>query len=195
MCIQPEFLADLAVQNSSFRWGREQFVTDEQSYETTVIDIGTLTTGAYIMDIQTFSSSNLGFVSVQISTSSDNVTFTAYKSFVAGKFSARYVKFKFLIQATDASTKVRLTSAILTIDVPDINQSFLNQQISSAGTTITLTGFTSVKSVVITTVAASSSLVPVITDQSGLPNSFIVKVFDKNDVAQNASCNIWCSGY
>jgi hypothetical protein len=154
-----------------------------------------VTSGAYILDIQTFSSSNLGFVSVQISTSSDNVTFAAYKAFVAGQFSARYVKFKFLIQATDASTKVRLTSAVLTVDMPDINQSFLNQQVSSAGTTINLTGFTSVKSVVITTVAASSSLVPVITDQSGLPSSFIIKVFDKSDVAQNASVNIWVQGY
>ena len=94
-----------------------------------------------------------------------------------------------------SNTKVRLISAILTIDVPDINQSFLNQQIAAAGTTINLTGFTSVKSVVITTVAAASSLVPVITDQSGLPNSFIVKVYDKTDTAVAASVNIWVSGY
>lgn len=193
--IQAAYATNLLFQNSTFKWGREQFVTTQETYETTAIDIGVLTTGAYILDIQTFSSSNLGFVSAQISTSTDDITYTAYKAFVAGQFSARYVKFKFLIQATNAGTKVRLTSAILTIDVPDINQSFLNQQISSAGTIISLTGFTNVKSVVITTVAASSSLVPVITDQSGLPSSFIVKVYDKTDAAQNASCNIWVSGY
>lgn len=192
--IQASYATNLAFQNSTFRWGMEQFVITEESYQTTAIDIGSVTTGAYILDIQTFSSSNLGFISIQISTSNDDITYTAFKAFVAGQFSTRYVKFKFLIQATNAATKVRLISAILTIDVPDINQSFLNQAISNTGTTINLSGFTKVQSIVITTVG-SSNLTPRISDQSGLPNSFIVVLFDTSGVLQAGNVNIYCSGF
>ena len=167
---------------------------EEETYETEVIDIATLTTGAYILDIRTFSSSNLGFVSFQISTSTDNISFTAYKAFTSGQFTSRYVKFKALIQATSSSTKVRLTSAILTIDVPDIRQSLLNESVSAGGRTFYLTGFTSVKSIVLTTVG-TSNLTPRINDQSNLPNSFDVRMFDTDGVAQAGSVNAHISGY
>lgn len=192
--VQANYASNLAFQNSGFIWGRESYVTSQETWETAPIDIGVVTTGAYILDIQTFSSSNLGFVSMQIATSNDNITYAAYKSFVAGQFSSRYVKFKTLIQATDTNTLVRDVSAILTVDVPDINQSFLNQAISNLGTTINLSGFTSVKSVVITTVG-SSNLTPRISDQSGLPNSFVVVLFDTSGTLQSGSVNCYISGY
>ena len=182
------------LQASSFIFGREEFVTSQQSYETDVIDLGVSYNAVYLLDIQTYSSDNLGFVSAQISTSSDNITFTSYTSFVAGQYTARYVKFKFLIQATNLLTRVRIISAILTVDMPDRDQSFLNQGIDAAGTTINLSGFTSVKSIVITTVG-SSNYTPRISDQSGLPNSFVVVLFDTSGVQQAGSCNIYCKGY
>lgn len=185
-----------ALQASSFVFGEENFITDQETYITKPIDIGSIVTGSFIVDLRTFSSSNLGFVSVQISTSTDGITYSNFQTFVAGQYTARYVKLKFLIQATDSSTKVRIISAILTVDVPDIDQSLLNQAISSLGTTINLTGFTSVKSVVMTTVGAASSLLsPQITDQSGLPNSFVVKMFDKTDTPQSGNVNIYVKGY
>lgn len=185
-----------ALQASSFIFGEEDFITDQETYTTKPIDIGSIVTGSFIVDLRTFSSSNLGFVSIQISTSTDGITYSAFQTFVAGQYTARYVKLKFLIQATDPVTKVRIISASLTVDVPDIDQSLLNQAISSLGTTINLTGFTSVKSVVMTTVGSASSLLsPQITDQSGLPSSFVVKMFDKTDTAQNGNVNIYCKGY
>ena len=183
-----------ALQTSGLVFGEETYVTSEETYETTKIDLGAVTTGTLILDIQTYSSSNLGFVSVQISTSEDDITYSSYRTFVAGEYTARYVKFKFLIQATNSETRVRLVSATLTVDVPDIYQRFLNQAIGAGGSTITLTGFTAVKSIVITTVG-TSNLTPRIHDQSNLPNSFEVRLFDTSGNLQAGSVNIYCSGY
>lgn len=192
--IQSTYATNLAFQNSGFVWGLENYVTTEETYETDVIDIGILTTGAFILDIQTFSSSNLGFVSVQIATSTDGVNFSSFSTFIAGQYSARYLKFKFLIQATDASTRVRLISAILTVDVPDVYQRFLNQAVGAGGSTITLSGFTAVKSIVITTVGGTP-LIPRITDQSNLPNSFDMVLDIPGGGTSAGACNIYVSGY
>ena len=192
--LQSSYAAWNDFQNSGFVFGREFYVTTEESYVTEVVDIGTITTGAYLMDIQTFSSSNLGFVSIQISTSEDNITYSSFTTFVSGQFTARYVKFKFLIQATNAETVVKLLSAILTIDVPDINQSILNQTIGAGGSTIALSGFISVKAIVITTVG-TSNLIPRIHDQSNLPDFFEVKMFDTDGALQSGVVNMYISGY
>ncbi len=191
---QTEFSNWSALQASGLIFGREDYVTSEETYETELIDLGSVFNAAYIMDIQTFSSSNLGFVSVQIATSSDGITFGSYTPFVAGQYNTRYVKFRFLIQATAASTRVRLISATLTIDMPDKKQEFLNQTIGAGGSTITLSGFTKVKSVVITTVG-TSNLTPRIHDQASLPTSFDVRLFDTAGNLSAGSVNIYCSGY
>lgn len=183
------------LENAGIVFGMESYVTTEQSYETQAVDLGSLITGALVLDIQTYSSSNLGFVSTQISTSSDDITYSSFSTFLSGaQYTARYVKFKFLIQATAADTVVRLVAARLTVDVPDLRQTFLNQPISASGTTINLSGFTSVTSVVITTVG-SSNLSPRISDQSGLPNSFVVVLFDTSGVLQAGNVNIIVEGY
>lgn len=192
--VQNTYATHLAFQQSTFRYGLEQYNIVQQSYISSPIDVGLLTSGAFILDIQTFSSSNLGFVAVYISTSTDGITYTTFSPFIAGQFSARYVKFQFLIQSTTASTKVRLTSAILTIDVPDINQSFLNQAIGSGGSTITLSGFTNVKSIVITTVGGSP-LIPRITSQSSLPTSFDMVLDVPAGGTASGNVNIYVSGY
>ena len=184
----------LALQNSSFVFGRELFVTSQESYETTAIDIGLLTTGNFILDMQTFSTSNNGFVSVDISTSTDDITYSAYTPFVIGAYTARYVKFKFKIQAILATTKVRVISATLTVDIPDKSQSFLNQSVGAGGSTIFLTGFTAVKAIVITTVG-TSNLTPRIHDQSNLPTSFDVRLFDTSGNLQAGTVNIYVQGY
>lgn len=181
-------------QNSGFVFGEEDYVTTEESYTTEPIDLGYLVNGAFVLDIQTFSSSNLGFVSIQIATSSDGITFIPFTTFSSGQYSARFVKFKFLIQATNPETVVRLISAMLTVDVPDIKQSFLNQAVSASGTTVFLSGFTSVKSIVMTTVG-STNLTPRISDQSGLPNSFVVVLFDITGTLQAGNVNIFVDGY
>lgn len=184
----------LAFQNSGFIFGREVYPTSEQSYITAPIDLGSVITGSYILDMQTYSSTNLGFVSAQISTSLDGVTYSDFTTFTSGSYTARFVKFKFLIQATDPTTIVRLISAILTIDVPDIHQSFLNQGIGASGSTIVLTGFTKVKSIVITTVG-STALIPRITNQANLPASFDMILDVPAGGTAGGNVNIYVAGY
>lgn len=184
----------LAFQNAGFIWGRESYVTTEQTYETEKIDLGVTTQGAYILDTRSYSSSNLGFISFEISTSTDGITFSSYTPFVAGQYNTRYVKFKIKIQATNASTVVRSVSAILTVDVPDRDQTFLNKAIGAGGSTITLSGFTSVKSIVITTVG-STPLNPRITDQSALPSSFDMVLDNPAGGTLAGNANIYVKGY
>ena len=117
------------------------------------------------------------------------------KTYVTGgQYTGRYVRVRFKLQATNATTRVKLISAKLTIDLPDVNQSFLNEAVSAGGRTFYLTGFKKVKSVVMTTVG-TSNLMPRISDQSALPNSFDIQMFDTDGTAQAGSCNIFCQGY
>lgn len=182
------------LQASGFMFGLESYVTTEESYVTDVIDLGSVLTGAFIIDIQTTSSSNLGFVSIQIATSSDGINFSSFSTFTAGKYSTRYLKLKFLIQATDPNTRVRLIAAVLTVDVPDKYQRFTNQPVTALGTTFNLSGFTSVKSIIVTTVKAGSNLSPDY-DNTNLPNSFVVKLYDATNTPQPGNVDIYASGY
>ena len=101
---------------------------------------------------------------------------------------------RFKIQATSAKTKVRLVSARLTVDMPDVNQVFLNEPVSAGGRTFYLSGFKKVKSIVMTTVG-TSNLMPRIHDQSNLPTSFDVRMFDTDGTAQAGSANLYLQGY
>lgn len=196
---QSQYATWQAFQASGFIWGRETYISTEETYVTTPVDIGTITTGSFNLELYGFSSSNLGFLSVDIATSNDNITWSSFSAFVPGQYTARYVKFQFRIQAIappigDNTTSVRLSGAYLTVDVPDVNQTLLNQAISAGGATIYLTGFTKVKSVVMTTVG-TTNLTPRINDQSNLPNSFDVRMFDVDGVATAGSVNIYIRGY
>ena len=84
--LQSTYATWQAFQGSSFIFGREEYVTTPQTWETTSIDVSTLTTGAFLLDFQGYSSSNLGFIGIEIATSSDNVTFTAYRPFTSGQY-------------------------------------------------------------------------------------------------------------
>lgn len=181
-----------------FVFGQEEYETAQQSWQTESIDIGGVVTAQHILDLQSFSYTNLGFIAVEMATSNDNVTFTSFAPYTPGNVNARYVKFKFLIQATAVSnqndTVIRLISAKLKVQAPDMTQNFLNQAISSGGATIYLTGFITVKSIVITTVG-SSNLTPRITSQSNLPNSFDMILFDTSGVQQSGNVNIVVNGF
>lgn len=192
--LQAAYASWSAFQASGFVWGQEVYVTTEESWVMEAIDLGSIITGSFVLDIQTFSSSNLGFVSVQISTSTDGINYTNFTTFATGQYTARYVKFKFLIQATDPTTRVRLVGGTLTIDVPDIHQEFLNEAVSAGGRTFYLTGFIRVKSVVLTTVGGSP-LIPRITSQASLPDSFDLIMDDPTGGTAPGAVNVYVSGY
>ena len=182
------------MQLSSFRFGLDTFVTTEQTYTTEAVDIGSVTTGTYILDLHTFSHTNLGVVIPEISTSINDISYSSFVPFVSSQYTARYVKFRFKIQATNAETVIRLTGAKITIDLPDKEQNFSNFSISAGGATVFLTGFTSVKSIVMTTVG-TSNLIPRVHNQSDLPASFDARLFDVDGITQAGAANIFVKGY
>jgi hypothetical protein len=82
---------------------------------------------------------------LEISTSDDNVTYTAFQNFVIGNYTARYFKFRvFLISRDLASTPV-VSQVTVTIDMPD--RIFSGNDITSGAGTYTVTFTNPFKSV------------------------------------------------
>ena len=107
-----------ALQASGLVFGRPTFVTTQESYITDVIDLGSIITGTFFLDYQNYSQTNDGTISIQISTSMDGITYSAFAGYIDSEYTARYVKFKFLIQALDASAFIRLVAATFYVTVP-----------------------------------------------------------------------------
>ena len=56
---------------------------------------------------------------IQISTSNDNVTYTAFRNFSVGDYTARYYKFQLLMQSDDLGSTPLVYTLSVTIDMPD----------------------------------------------------------------------------
>jgi hypothetical protein len=82
---------------------------------------------------------------LEIATSDDNVTYTAFQNFVIGNYTARYFKFRvFLISRDLASTPV-VSQVTVTIDMPD--RIFSGNDITSGASTYSVTFTNPFKSV------------------------------------------------
>ena len=82
---------------------------------------------------------------LEIATSDDNITYTAFQNFVIGNYTARYFKFRvFLISRDLASTPV-VSQVTVTIDMPD--RIFSGNDITSGAGTYTVTFTNPFKSV------------------------------------------------
>jgi len=76
---------------------------------------------------------------LEIATSSDGITYTAFRNFVVGDYTARYFKFKLLMTSDDLASTPVVTALSVSIDVPDTIQSG-NDIVSGTGTyTVTFT--------------------------------------------------------
>jgi len=76
---------------------------------------------------------------LEIATSDDNSTFTAFQSFVIGDYTARYFKFRVVLISRDGASTPRVSAVTVTIDMQDRIFSG-NDIVSGAGTkTVTFT--------------------------------------------------------
>jgi hypothetical protein len=76
---------------------------------------------------------------LEIATSADNVTYTAFRNFVVGDYTARYFKFKLYMTSNDLASTPVVSALSVTIDVQDTIQSG-NDLTSGTGTyTVTFT--------------------------------------------------------
>ena len=76
---------------------------------------------------------------LEIATSADNVTYTSFRNFVVGDYTARYFKFKLFMTSNDLASTPVVSALSVTIDVQDTIQSG-NDLTSGTGTyTVTFT--------------------------------------------------------
>ena len=76
---------------------------------------------------------------IEIATSDDNVTYTSFRNFTIGDYTARYFKFKLIMTSTDLSSTPVVSELSVTIDMPDRIFSD-NDIVSGVGTkTVTFT--------------------------------------------------------
>jgi len=76
---------------------------------------------------------------IEVATSDDNVTYTAFQNFVIGDYTARYFKFRVVLISRDGASTPRVSAVTVTIDMPDRIFSG-NDIVSGAGTkTVTFT--------------------------------------------------------
>jgi hypothetical protein len=74
---------------------------------------------------------------LEIALSDDNVTFTAFKNFVIGDYTARYFKFRLYLISRDGVTTPVVSQASVTVDM--IDRVFSGNDITSGATTYTVT--------------------------------------------------------
>jgi hypothetical protein len=76
---------------------------------------------------------------LEIATSDDNITYTAFQNFVIGNYTARYFKFRVFLTSRDLASTPVVSAVTVTIDMPDRIFSG-NDIVSGAGTkTVTFT--------------------------------------------------------
>jgi len=76
-------------------------------------------------------------VSLEMNYSDDDVTYSGWTSFVTGKLSARYLKFRLVLESFDPAINVVVSSAIVTVDMPDRDEAESELTVPTGGHTVT----------------------------------------------------------
>jgi hypothetical protein len=82
---------------------------------------------------------------LEIATSDDNITYTAFQNFVIGNYTARYFKFRVFLTSRDLASTPVVSQVSVTIDMPD--RIFSGNDITSGAGTYTITFTNPFKSV------------------------------------------------
>ena len=82
---------------------------------------------------------------IEVATSDDNVTYTAFRNFVIGDYTCRYFKFRLIMTSADLSSTPVVSALTVTVDMPD--RIFSGNDITSGTSTYTVTFTNPFKSV------------------------------------------------
>ncbi|HYH63439.1 MAG TPA: hypothetical protein VD866_01960, partial [Urbifossiella sp.] len=72
----------------------------------------------------------------EVRTSDDDITYTPYRRFIVGDYTARYFQFRLRVFGTQASFNILITELWVTIDVPDVTDSGSLETSASGVTTV-----------------------------------------------------------
>ena len=89
-------------------------------------------TGSFDGNAPAFTNSHL-----EIATSADNITYTSFRNFVVGDYTARYYKFKMRLTSLDGVSTPVITALSVTVDMPD--RIFSGNDITSGSGTYSVT--------------------------------------------------------
>lgn len=177
---------------SGVNWDKAQ-VDNSAEYVTDTVDLGASFDVGVTLDIGLANSSG-GTLLIQIAFSDVTSTPTNWTNFVSGNFTGRYFRFKFTFASLTGDAGVEIYKIKASFDVPDLVVEGKDVVISALGSTITLSGFTHVQTLIVSSVG--SAYVPQI-NQTSLPASFNVTLKDPADsmTAKSGSINYYVKGY
>ena len=94
--------------------------TDVRAYGDNLVNIiGSWVTLESVEEISAASDSALWSIDLQIRTSDDNITWTDWKSFSIGEYTARLFQFRLLMYSLNLAITPVVTKMLITVDMPD----------------------------------------------------------------------------
>jgi len=132
---------------------------------------------------------------IEIATSDDNSTFTAFQNFVIGDYTARYFKFRVVLISRDGASTPRVSAVTVTIDMPD--RIFSGNDIVSGTSTKSITFTNPFKSVnyAVGVTAQTMSQGDYFTVSNKTINGFDVSFFNSSDTGVSKTFDFICKGF
>ena len=146
--------------------------------------------GSFDGDAPTYTNAHL-----EIATSDDNVTYTSFRNFVIGDYTARYYKFKMILNSLDGVSTPVITALSVTVDMPDRIFSG-NDIVSGTGTysvTFTLPFYSANYAVGITGQSMATGNYFLLTNKT--INGFDVAFKDSSDTGISKTFDYMAKGY
>lgn len=155
------------------------------------VDLGSIFEFDVILDLE-YQNVSGGSISVEISHSEDNVTFSSWETVTASaQFRARYVKFRYTLATSDTSHNVLFYAATISINAPNVKVDFgRDVSVPSGGVTINFRDdFTSEPRVTGLVIVDGTKGVPYVTAKDA--SSMTIKVRNLADSADIAAEVDW----
>ena len=132
---------------------------------------------------------------LEIATSDDNITYTAFQNFVIGNYTARYFKFRVFLTSRDLASTPVVSAVTVTIDMPD--RIFSGNDITSGAGTYTVTFTNPFKSVnyAVGITGENMATGDYFTVTNKTINGFDVSFFNSSDTAISRNFDYLAKGY
>jgi len=132
---------------------------------------------------------------LEIATSDDNITYTAFQNFVIGNYTARYFKFRVFLTSRDLASTPVVSAVTVTIDMPD--RIFSGNDITSGAGTYTVTFTNPFKSVNYATgiTMENGNTGDYFTVSNKTINGFDVSFFNSSDTAVSRTFDYIAKGF
>jgi len=165
-------------------------------YVSGTVDIGAVLTIEVIINLKTANVAG-GALTIEISTSNDNVTFSPYQGYSPGRYTGRYFKFRITLSTTNSLYDLEIYDFEAVFDADDIIQSGAGVSIASGGTTITFPiPFNAPPNLISIVVTPQSSLIAEVVSGSKTKTNFQCKVKDPATLAYTSGVVDWyAKGY